>query len=996
MIDSVEPLSCVLWAFAFFAAGMYPLGFMMGAPCSPCCGVDCLPLFYRCRRQVSLNGSVPPTPSETIYTLEDAYIYTASNESTLKVSLNDGGTHWRLRGNQFVTYETELTHYATGGVLVSQQAPCQAVKPKVRVKVQGVTAPIEFADTVLTAVASGGDVSRTANIVAGENLGGGNQYNTGATITTTVVAASVSGSTSKVDGSIVTEAFLRGLLTATTSAPASSSTTCVVTLSGNLAAFGYMNAAESCVLSWLVRVVRDSVPHEFVVTVTVNGRSNFTPLPEGGLTAVSVPSLPTPARGIREAYVPPVVVRTDADYAITVKPRRNASGVRVATAENLSLVFSLAGRCRLGLWQRRFFGNLGSASQTILAGWSTPTVLAESTGTAGSFAFGNRANNDPETGAHLPDYSSDTIAFLPPWDTAIVAGTYGVEQIEGYRDDGDALPATSGTGLFEVSLVEPSPMCGMPVCSLPRSLLPNSVTYTPAAGVMWGCRQAPALVLGNSASSVCTYSHTTNKCLSSGSASVSLFNLFTAWNTTPEIKAAKLDALTWLDYDVDTASFVSGGNTFVFGGTYDPTFERPGGCYATSILLPGVPDASGLPAQAANVGGLCFPSEMTVTVPSFPINPPPHPSIDWEPSLSRLRDSQADFVAKARLGNFSYQPACDRMSYAYIDAETITGTLVTDFSRRFRSIQWFLTQACNGSIHQRGEAVVEYQHSTPTSPSTGIRVLLSFQFVTGFFFDNGIIRETPGSGSHFLIVGRVDQQVGNPFVAPYYQEIIDAELAAADGAALPQCSGVGFTPTTITVPLTRQPSFTYGRPDRVNDVVATGPWMPCGYNRRLWDWRRGDSQAGTGSQPAGLPASQTVTLPENDDSEPVTHTVTLTSDGSDPTDITVTVPGRCGTIATDTAAFSLVSGNTRRQNPLEPMRCVTIPVITGRTCAWTAVASGNIAIEEGTETGTGTGSVKAIRDAEGRLSGTITITLDNPIPSDSWRYSYSPLIIEIG
>lgn len=37
MIDSVEPLSCVLWAVALLAAGMYPLGFMMGAPCSPCC-----------------------------------------------------------------------------------------------------------------------------------------------------------------------------------------------------------------------------------------------------------------------------------------------------------------------------------------------------------------------------------------------------------------------------------------------------------------------------------------------------------------------------------------------------------------------------------------------------------------------------------------------------------------------------------------------------------------------------------------------------------------------------------------------------------------------------------------------------------------------------------------------------------------------------------------------------------------------------------------------
>ncbi len=37
MIDSVEPLSCVLWLVSLFAAGMYPVGFMLGAPCSPCC-----------------------------------------------------------------------------------------------------------------------------------------------------------------------------------------------------------------------------------------------------------------------------------------------------------------------------------------------------------------------------------------------------------------------------------------------------------------------------------------------------------------------------------------------------------------------------------------------------------------------------------------------------------------------------------------------------------------------------------------------------------------------------------------------------------------------------------------------------------------------------------------------------------------------------------------------------------------------------------------------
>jgi hypothetical protein len=984
MIDSVEPLSCVLWAVAFFAAGMYPLGFMLGAPCSPCCGVDCLPLFYRCRRQVSLNGSVPPTPSETIYTLEDAYIYTASNESTLKVSLalNEATTHWRLRGSEFVTYETELTHYATGGVLVSQQAPCQAAKPKVRLTVQGVTAPLEFADTVLTAVASGGDVSRTANIVAGENLGGGNQYNTGATITTTVVAASVSGSTNKVDGSVVTEAFLRGLLTATTSAPASSSTTCVVTLSGNLAAFGYMNAAESCVISWLVRVVRDSVPHEFVVSVTVNGRSNFTALPEGGLTAVSVPSLPTPARGIREAYVPPVVVRTDANYAITVRPRRDVNGNRITNTERLSLAFPLEGRCRLGLWRRRTVGNLGSANQTILAQWSTPTVLPESTGSAGSFTFGNRANNDPETGAHLPDYSSDTIAFLPPWDTAIVAGTYDVEQIEGYRDDGDALPATSGTGLFDVSLVEPSPMCGMPVCSLPQALLPSGVTYTPAATTMWGCRPAREMVLGNTAASPCNYSHTTNECLSNGSAFASLFDLFTAWDTTLAIKQQKLDALTWIDYDVDTASFVSGGDTYTFSGTYDPMFERPGGCYATSVTPQNAgPNFSGLPARHATVGGGCFPAEITLTVPSFDLIPPillagrytPGCVPKWEPSVPMVESFSGDYVIPATFSEAN----CHQMAYIFFEGET--GRSIAADAR--------LEAACDGSISttsQEFRSTVSHSDPCQTDPQRGTltRISASLNAISGV---SVFVIAAP-----FTLDGSVN-----------VQESLSEQTSVAYGGPLAQCSGVGFTPTTITVPLTRQPSFTYGRPDRPNDVVATGPWMPCGYNRRLWNWRRGDSQSGSiddGKGAAGLTASHTVILPENDDSEPATHTVTLTSEGSDPTDITVTVPGRCGTIATSPTEFFAVSGtvNTWRQTPLEPMRCVTIPVITGRTCTWTAVASGNIAIEEGTETGTGTGSVKAIRDAEGRLSGTITITLDNPIPSDSWRYSYSPLVIQIG
>lgn len=37
-IQSADPPSLVLWSLFVFAAGMYPIGFMLGSTCSPCCG----------------------------------------------------------------------------------------------------------------------------------------------------------------------------------------------------------------------------------------------------------------------------------------------------------------------------------------------------------------------------------------------------------------------------------------------------------------------------------------------------------------------------------------------------------------------------------------------------------------------------------------------------------------------------------------------------------------------------------------------------------------------------------------------------------------------------------------------------------------------------------------------------------------------------------------------------------------------------------------------
>jgi hypothetical protein len=66
MIDAADSLSFVLWGVFCLAAGMYPLGFMLGSSCSPCCGDggDCGDQsveFNRCIRFVNTNKETPRT-----------------------------------------------------------------------------------------------------------------------------------------------------------------------------------------------------------------------------------------------------------------------------------------------------------------------------------------------------------------------------------------------------------------------------------------------------------------------------------------------------------------------------------------------------------------------------------------------------------------------------------------------------------------------------------------------------------------------------------------------------------------------------------------------------------------------------------------------------------------------------------------------------------------------------------------------------------------------
>jgi len=78
MIESTEPLFFVIWAVFAFAAGLYPLGFMLGSPCSPCCGSHCDDAieFNRCIRFVNKDTTTLETTfsnPQAITTRVDGY-----------------------------------------------------------------------------------------------------------------------------------------------------------------------------------------------------------------------------------------------------------------------------------------------------------------------------------------------------------------------------------------------------------------------------------------------------------------------------------------------------------------------------------------------------------------------------------------------------------------------------------------------------------------------------------------------------------------------------------------------------------------------------------------------------------------------------------------------------------------------------------------------------------------------------------------------------------
>lgn len=570
------------------------------------------------------------------------------------------------------------------------------------------------------------------------------------------------------------------------------------------------------------------------------------------------------------------------------------------------------------------------------------------------------------------------------------------------------------TDYVDVKLAEYSPLCAMPLCysngvktTVPEELLPSGVTYTPAAGEKYGCKDGYKFVLGQSIysspynlvgnqSSQCTYSHTTNECNGFVSKTINLLEFWKQYSLDPVTNGRSTgrgqsyycapDILTWMEYE--PPPLVKDNATYEVGGTYDPTAGRYAKCLSGGV------------AYLPDIDGVCHPAEISVDIGSFS-----------DPAYfiqGRAVESQtlSSFV-KNRLSAFSGthvlspsgQADCTGMGYEV----TTQGTEVSDVDRfgrnrtRFDSIRLllfyrtshttqvynkggFIPIGCNrdsafdyltigGSLATSAQAI-----GFPLSVAGDQLSVYScwlggnapdywrtsyYTSFPGFEVGCGAL----GQARYWSVAGR---EAG--FEPDYYAFYSLSTVSKSDGDPMPSCSGVSYSPTEFTIDNTALADR------RIFDGIYSYIWGNSpGATLNVTTSPQGNYQLCGGAATTFGPFN-------NDRSQDRVYTRYAYSDGSEPTAITVTVKGTC--IAYPQGLFasrSYVTGPDWSSEyhtisyyglyfgypqDFENGGCVMLPIKTnGTECEWSISSDSQwLTIAEGTDTGTGDGRVNLLFD----------------------------------
>lgn len=529
------------------------------------------------------------------------------------------------------------------------------------------------------------------------------------------------------------------------------------------------------------------------------------------------------------------------------------------------------------------------------------------------------------------------------------------------------------TDYVDVKLAEYSPLCAMPLCysngvntTIPDELLPTGVTYTPATGEKYGCKDGYEFVLGNP-NGGCNYSHTTNECNGVVSKTISLLEFWKQYSLDPQANGRSTcapDILTWMEYQPQP--LVKFGATYTVGGTYDQTKGRYGKCLNGGV------------AYLSNTSGQCHPSELSVTLSSLTYSGAPGGTQDERDSIEFISSKLNEFA-----GTYVLSPAgqskCTTLSYQ----GGKTGELVTSvFPTGQQSFNNFLSvSAARNTVStgngRRGLATGCDRSGEFDSVSFVGRLYLT-TLTSGYKLpkgDNSFLISSlttfPQSfnelnwtqfGSIVLYAQHRNGIFGDYFAWPF-----TVTVSKSNGTAMSQCSNVSYAPAEFTIDNTSLVdrrifdgiySYIWGNAPGATLTATTSP---------------------TGNHQLCGGAATTFGPFNNDRSQDRVYTRYAYSDGSSPTPITITVKGTC--IAYPIGLFvarSYVPSTAGFGNdyytisyyglyfgyPNDPATggCVMVPIKTnGTECKWSVTSNNDwLTFAKDTDTGTGDGRVNVL------------------------------------
>jgi hypothetical protein len=457
MIDSAEPLSLVIWAVFAFAAGLYPLGFMLGAPCSPCCGGDEEWFdFNRCIRFVNVDTSAPRTSystSETVDTPLHGFSRTVSRPEevgarrvatklTLPFSFVVDSSAMALSDGETRTGVYALKYNAPDG----QQDAVQWT-----VTLQGVTMPL----TPPTSAISFQVQSTSGQYEFSYEIGAG-WTSANAPRSVSVYSAEVlftdsdgvpSFGSQFLDGLVVTEAALKSMLSAEITSGNDLQATLRFTPSQQV--FRYVPQGSNVRLRYVIEHARGNTRRYRVLTVRVLQGGTPDPVPPGGLTPPSF-SPPDYADTPTPSPVPPAfagdaplaktatVYSTSADQTIECPPVEISPTGQLLRTEDYS--------------------------KAVVTSAEHLTILQPS-----AFVYGSALEYGWIMRPYDPFYG--TYSFNYPAYSTLNAWIYDTERVADWLNGEGTVPYNSGQLIsptdssWTMQVSDPVAFCGYPLCT---------------------------------------------------------------------------------------------------------------------------------------------------------------------------------------------------------------------------------------------------------------------------------------------------------------------------------------------------------------------------------------------------------------------------------------------------------------------------------------------------------------------------------------------------